>query len=85
MYALLEEKTFQKKKNYKQDFAKFTHLLLRRFVKFRPPPKKRTKDNWQKTYDSIRDNYGRKKLKRLNLHDVMNPKDYNKIITKLFP
>lgn len=85
MYALLEEKTFQKKKNYNQDFGKFTHLLLRRFVKFRPPPnKKDTKDKWQKTYDSIRDNYGWKKLKRLNLHHLMNPKDYNKTLTKLF-
>lgn len=78
MYNLLDDDLFSKKKNYKQDFYKFTHTLLGRFIWSKQPT------SWEKTKDSIRKNLSFKKMKLLNIHKMKNEKQYHQVIKKLF-
>ena len=77
MYHLLEEKLFTKKKTH-DDFSKFTHTLLSRFILHQ------ASKSWSKTKDSLRKNRSWQKLKRLNLHKIKTLKQYDLANRKLF-
>ena len=77
MYNLLDEKLFTKKKT-KDDFAKFTHTFLSRFVLTQGSK------SWSKTKDSLRKNRKWQKLRRLNLHKIKTLEQYDLANRKLF-
>lgn len=77
MYNLLDEKLFVKKKT-NEDFYKFTHTFLSRFVLTQGSK------SWSKTKDSLRKNRKWQKLRRLNLHKIKTLKQYDLANRKLF-